>query len=146
MRHLALIAAALLLGASPALAAGAPKKDKDAKAAAGQYVDLSPVGLPVMGDGRLVNYAFVYVRLNLTPTADMVKLRAKEPMFRDALVRLGHRTPLNKADDYMRIDEAKLKASLMREVVAIAGPGAVQSIVVTSQAPQHRVAGPRRKA
>ena len=143
MRRLVLIVA-LLLGASPAMAAGAPKKD--AKAPAGQYVDLSPVGLPVMGEGRLVNYAFVYVRLNLSPSADMVKLRAKEPMFRDALVRLGHRTPLNKPDDYMRIDEARLKSGLMREVVAIAGPGAVTSIAVTSQAPQHRVNGPRRKS
>lgn len=143
MRRLVLIAV-LAAFASPAPAAGAPKKD--AKAPAGQYVDLSPVGLPLVGEGRLVNYAFVHVRLNLSPSADPVKLRAKEPYFRDALVRLGHRTPLNRPDDYMKIDEARLKTSLMREVVAIAGPGAVQSIVVTSQAAQHRVASPRRKA
>jgi len=142
MRIFALVLA-VLATASPALAAGAPKKDD--KAQAGQYVDLSPVGLPIVGDGRLVNYAFVYVRLNLAPSADATKLRAKEPFFRDALVRLGHRTPLNKPDDYSKVDEARLKASLMREVSAIAGPGQVTSVVVTSQTAQHRVANPRRK-
>ena len=144
MRRSLLIAAVLAVAAVSSSEASAPKKDD--KASAGQYVDLAPVGLPIVGNKRLVNYAFVYVRLNLSPSADPVKLRAKEPYFRDALVRLGHRTPLNRPDDYMKVDEARLKTLLLREAVAIAGPGAIQSIVVTSQAPRHRVPGPPRKA
>ncbi|MCC7268422.1 MAG: hypothetical protein IT546_13950 [Caulobacteraceae bacterium] len=141
MRRLVL-ALALAAATAPAQASSPPKQEK---AQAGQYVDLSPVGLPIVGDGRLVNYAFVYVRLNLAPSADAAKLRAKEPFFRDALVRLGHRTPLNPPDDYSRIDEARLKSALLREAAAIAGPGVITSVVVTSQAPQHQVASPRRK-
>ena len=33
----------------------------------GQYVDISPVGLPIVHQGRLINYVFVTVRLNLRP-------------------------------------------------------------------------------
>jgi hypothetical protein len=141
MRRLGLITSLIVL-ASPALASAPPK----GKATAGQYVDLAPMGLPIVGQGRLVNYAFVNVRLNLAASADPAKLRAKEPYFRDALVRLGHRTPLNRSDDYMKIDEARLRAALMREVSAIAGPGAIRSVVVTSQTPRHRVASPRKGA
>ena len=42
---------------------------------AGQYVDLSPVALPIVVDGRLINYVFVYVRINLTASADLSRLR-----------------------------------------------------------------------
>src|ERR1700683_725530 len=76
---------------------------------AGQYVDLSPVPLPVVVGGRLVNYVFVYVRINLAPGGDTPRWRDKEPYFRDALVRLGHRTPFTVPGDYTRLDEARLK-------------------------------------
>lgn len=109
----------------------------------GQYVDLQPVGLPVVARGQLMNYVFVYVRLNLTANADVAKLRDKEPYFRDALVRMAHRTPFTVATDYNRVDEGRLTAAMMREATTIAGDGAVRSVVITSQAPQHRVPNPR---
>ncbi|HSV03371.1 MAG TPA: hypothetical protein VLI41_09210 [Phenylobacterium sp.] len=131
----ALIAAALLLSfAAPAAAAPAQ---------VGQYVDILPVGLPVVAQGRLVNYVFVYLRLNLAPAADALRLRDKEPYFRDALVRSAHRTPFGAPGDVNRIDEPRLCAAMMREAAAIAGPGVVRSVVVTSQTPQHRLANPR---
>jgi hypothetical protein len=101
-----------------------------AETAAGQYVDLAPVAMPVAMNGRLINYVFVYVRINLTPSADMPRLRDKEPYFRDALVRAGHRTPFTRFDDYTRLDEARLKATLYQSAVAIAGPGAIASIEI----------------
>ena len=101
-----------------------------AETAAGQYVDLAPVAMPVAMNGRLINYVFVYVRINLTPSADMPRLRDKEPYFRDALVRAGHRTPFTRFDDYTRLDEARLKATLYQAGVAIAGPGAIASIEI----------------
>ena len=133
----ALIVAALAL--IPGLAAASEKAEKDV----GQYVDLVPVGLPIVADGRLVNYVFVYVRINLTGTANASKLREKEPFFRDALVRAGHRTPFTLAGDYGRIDTARLSATLQREAVAIVGSGQIRSVEVTSQAPRRRVATPR---
>ncbi len=110
---------------------------------AGQYVELLPVALPIVADGRLVNYVFVYVRINLVGSANPAPLRAKEPHFRDALVRAGHRTPFTLPADYSKIDTVKLAAAMMREGAAIAGPGQIKSVVVTSQQPRRRVATPR---
>ena len=133
----------LILAMTLALAVVGNAAAAEPKAAAGQYVDLSPVAMPVVVNGRLVNYVFVYVRVNLTGGADVIKLRTKEPFFRDALVREGHRTPFVVPGDWQRVDERKLSATLLRDAMAIAGPGAVASVVVTSQSPQRLVAPPR---
>ena len=119
------------------------KSDSDKPVDVGQYVDLSPVGLPIVANGRLLNYVFVYVRINLTSGANVSKLREKEPFFRDALVRAGHRTPFVLPSDYNKINVPALTATLHREAAAITGPGQVRSVVVTSQAPRRRVATPR---
>ncbi|WP_374472650.1 hypothetical protein [Phenylobacterium sp.] len=146
MLRRAFIALAVLLAAGPAAASGGgskPKGEGEAKAEVGQYVDLAPVGLPIVVDGRLVNYVFVYVRINLAPGANTSQWRAREPFFRDALVRAGHRTPFTLASDYQKIDTGRLTATLMRDAVRITGPGVVRSVVVTSQAPRGRAVVPR---
>jgi hypothetical protein len=132
--------AALLL----ILASGAHAADKTK--AVGQYVDLQPVAMPIVIDGQLLNYVFVYVRINLTSGADVTKLRDREPAFRDALVRDAHRTPFVVPGNWERIDEAKLVAALTRDAAVIAGPGALSSVVVTSQAPRKRMMPPRLQA
>jgi hypothetical protein len=124
MLRRALVAAlplALLAGAAAAA---------ETKTAAGQYVDLAPVALPVVVDGRLVNYVFVYIRINLRASVDALKMRDHEPDFRDALVRLGHRTPFVLKTDYTRLDEARLKAAFLPAATAISGPGAIASIEI----------------
>lgn len=138
MLRRALTAAALLCLAAPAMAA-----EKSGPAQVGQYVDLQPVGLPIVVRGQLVNYVFVYVRLNLAANADAAALRDKEPYFRDALVRAAHRTPFTVASDYNRIDQGRLVQVMMAEAAAIAGPGAVRSVVVTSEAPRRRIVTPK---
>jgi hypothetical protein len=122
--------------------AGASEEKKEAKGDVGQYVDLQPVGLPIVARGQLVNYVFVYIRINLTSSANAAKQREREPYFRDALVRAAHRTPFTLATDWTKIDEGKLTATLLREASAITGPGTIRSVVVTSQQPRRRVATP----
>ncbi len=127
------------LAAAPALAAEPKKPD------ANQSVDLSPVALPIVIDGRLVNYVFVTVRIVLNFGANGEALRLKEPYFRDALVRAGSRTPFIDPTDYSRLDENRLKATLLPLATAIAGPRAIRSIQVVSQTPQHHISGPRKR-
>jgi hypothetical protein len=134
-----------LLAAGLALVAGsarASEEKKESKGDVGQYVDLQPVGLPIVARGQLVNYVFVYIRINLTSSANAAKLREREPYFRDALVRAAHRTPFTLASDWTKIDEGKLTAALLREASVITGPGQIRSVVVTSQQPRRRVATP----
>jgi flagellar basal body-associated protein FliL len=137
---------ALLATLPLALAASAAQASEGPKVEVGQYVDLSPVAMPIVVRGQLVNYVFVYVRINLTNSANMLKLRDKEPFFRDALVRAGHRTPFVKADDYQVVDAARLCATLKQQAISIAGPGAIQSVVVTSQAPMKRIPPPKPRS
>jgi hypothetical protein len=129
IRRRALSALLLILAASPRAALAEEAAHKQV----GQYVDLQPVALPILVDGQLVNYVFVYVRLNLAPNADTSRWRAQEPFFRDRLVRSGYATPFAVPGDTNKIDAAKLAAALMREAQAITGPGVIRSVVVTNQ-------------
>lgn len=133
-----LLALFIALNAGAAQASDPPPK-KDGKGDVGQYVDLQPVGLPIVSERRLVNYVFVNIRINLTNGANAARLREKEPFFRDALVRAGHRTPFTNAADLSTVDLPRLTAALNREAAAIAGPGQIRSIEVTSQRPRRRI-------
>jgi hypothetical protein len=134
MLRRALLPALLFLAATPAFAAEGEKKGD-----VGQYVDLQAVGIPIVVNRHLVNYVFVYVRINLTSGANVARLREKEPYFRDALVRISHRTPFTLATDLGSVDAPKMTAALAREAAAIAGPGQIRSVVVTQQAARRRV-------
>jgi hypothetical protein len=134
-----------VLFAMPALClAGRAAAAEEAQAKqVGQYVDLQPVGLPIVVDGQLVNYVFISVRLILAPNADTPRWRAKEPVFRDALVRAGYATPFVLPGEYEKLDVARLSQTLMRTAASIAGPGVVRAVVVTSQVPSRRARPPR---
>ena len=139
----------LLIALAPLLILGQAahaSESKGPKTDVGQYVELQPLAMPIVIRGDLVNYVFVYVRLNLTSSANVMRLREMEPFFRDALVRAGHRTPFVIATDYQKVDEARLTAAMMREATALVGPGQIKSVVVTSQTPSRRVPQPRPAA
>lgn len=133
-RALILSFAILALSAS----SGAAEEEKKV----GQYVDLAPVGLPIVSDGQLRNYVFVNLRLHLRNGVDPLKLREKEPYFRDALVRSSHRRPFAVPGDWTRLDEPALKAEMLRQAAVIAGPGVVTSVQLTSATPQRRTGMP----
>lgn len=126
-----------------ATAALANEEGGEGKKAEERWVDLAPVALPIAVDGKLINYVFCSLRINLTAAADPAKMRVKEPWFRDAIVRAGHRTPFTLATDYTRIDEARLKASLLREAGAIIGARNVASVALMRQDPKQRTRLPR---
>ena len=119
------------LSATPADASG-KKADLDST----PYVDLAPTGLPIIVDGRLVNYVFVEVRLHVTPGHDSLALKAKEPWYRDAMVRAGHRRSFVKAGSRTEVDEARLKAVVLAEARRISGPKAFDGVELESQAPR----------
>ena len=92
MNRRILIATLVLVSTMARSSLSAEEEKKERKVDAGQYVELQPVGLPIVSGGRLVNYVFVYMRINLTSAANASRLREKEPFFRDAMVRAAHRT------------------------------------------------------
>lgn len=132
MRRFVLASIAALGLAGPAFAG-----EGAAPAPHNATVLMSPVALPIVVGGKLVNYVFVTLRLGLSPDADAVKLRAMEPYFRDDLVRAGHRTPFVRPDNYAALDDNRLKATVLRDAAALAGPGVVVSVQVVREQAQH---------
>jgi hypothetical protein len=133
---------ALGLGATPA-ASSASSGAAAAEQPSGQYVDLASVALPIVYEGRLLNYVFATVRINLAKNADAAALREREPFFRDALIRLAHRRPFTRLDDFTVLDEPALRAAFAPEAARVAGPGKVTGIQVMNQTPKLRVGLPR---
>lgn len=129
MRRFAPLALALLL-ASPALASEPPPLPAPT-------LLMNPAPLPVTQQGRLVNYIFVTLRLSVRPGADMVAIRAKEPFFRDALVRAAARDSLAQADG-VQVDLPRLKAAILREAAAIVGPGVIIDVKIVKQEAQKK--------
>ena len=118
--------------------------EKKPGASVDHSVDIATVALPVVWQGRVVNYVFTDVRVNLAPKIDAIKLREKEPYLRDALVRAGHRTPFTRPWDFIHIDERALVHALRPDTDRIVGPDAVASIEVLKQAPRQSSGLPQR--
>ena len=131
-----------LILAAPAVAADDKGKDKDKdKKPDGQYVNLSPVALPIIVNGQLINFVFVTVRLNLSPSASVSALRDKEPYFRDALVHTAYRRPFVVPTNYTLVDIPALKARMMDEASRIAGPGVIASVELIGDPQPKKVTG-----
>ena len=123
--------------------AGPAFADEGAPATRNATVLMSPLALPIvvpeicMGVAMLVNFVFVTLRLGLSADADPPKLRAMEPYFRDALVRAGYRSPFVRPDNYAVLDENRLKATVLSNAAALAGPGQVVSVQIVREQAQH---------
>ena len=141
MRRRDLIAA----GTAAALAATAPAATASEApvAAEGLALNIAGVGLPVIIGGRIRNYVFVTVRLYLGGGQTPELMRAKDPFFRDALVRTGHRAPFVLPGDWTRLNEAAINAAIMAMAPIIAGKGAVLRSEVLMQTARRRTGVPQ---
>ncbi|HUO21463.1 MAG TPA: hypothetical protein VMU59_03010 [Caulobacteraceae bacterium] len=125
-------AAALATAPLSSARAADPKSDKP------ESIQIQAVGLPVVVDDRVINYVFVTVKLDLVMGADGATVRAKEPFFRDALLRAGHRTPFTLASDYTKMDVGKIRAEVLRDAATIMGKGVVRDVEVVKQVSQRQ--------
>lgn len=141
-RRLSLLSLALVSVLS--LSAPARASEEKKGEAPPPALDLTPIGLPIVWEGKLVNYVFVTLHMPLSPRADAAKIRDKAPYFRDALVRASHRTPFVRPWDFTHIDRQAVTAVMMREGARIAGPGAILRVEITDETPQRRTGLPQR--
>jgi flagellar basal body-associated protein FliL len=144
MRRILIAAAALALTVAGA-ASGAGASEPEKKSVGDSFIDISPIPMPIIVEGRLINYVLVHVRLNVNPNLDAAKLRDKEPYLRDALVRSAHRSPLTDKTDYYRVDEALLKAAIARDVAPLIGARNITSVQITKQMSSQRTGLPTPK-
>lgn len=112
--------------------------EKKSGAAEGLSLNIGGLGMPIIVDGRIRNYVFVTLRLTLGTGATPELMRAKEPFFRDGLVKAAHRTPFVVADDWTVVNATAVCAALMRMAPGIAGAGKVVRAEVVIQTPRRR--------
>jgi hypothetical protein len=138
MRRRDLLALGTLAAAGAAASGAVAGEPKASAPAGGMSLNIAGVGLPIIADGRIRNYVFVTVKLTLGGGQTPEQMRAKEPYYRDALVRAAHRTPFVLADDWTRVDGAAISAMLMRAAPGISGAGSIAAAEVALQTPRRR--------
>ncbi|MFT4091492.1 MAG: hypothetical protein QM645_12220 [Asticcacaulis sp.] len=133
-RRTLLVAALALLPVS-LHAAAPPKADGNANK---KYVRIAPVAIPVVFDGRIVNYVFISVDVHLTPKADLLKITTQEPFLRDALIRAAHRNSFATREKRDRIDPALFEPVMIEVFGRVLGAGMIKSVEIMMQNPQRR--------
>jgi hypothetical protein len=141
-RRALLTASLALLVGTPALANSPKKKEGEGEGSAETVIKLQSLALPIVVDGRLVNYVFVQLSMTLKPGVPAVVFEGKEPMLRDAIVREAYGKPFNRPDSYSAVDETRLKASILREIGGLIGPGKAALVRIDKQTPRNFVPPP----
>ncbi len=137
-----LIAAGTAVALSGPMLASASSASASDKKAEGEPVvapaiNLPPVGLPVIVDGRIRNYVFITLKLHLGGEATAETMRPKQPFLKNALVRTAHTAPFTMADDWTKLSENKINAAMMA-IAGVVAPHSVTSCEVLTQVPRRR--------
>lgn len=133
MRRRALFAAALLLLAAPVASAAGPAKEKEkAEGESARAMDVLNLIVPVVREGRLVNYLFVNARIQIAPGVDVFRTREKGHFLRDALLKAVHRRSLASPDRDDQIDQPAAQALIATVARQVLGANAVRTVEILS--------------
>ena len=135
----AMIASTLLAGLANASGGGGghgdakeKAKEEDGAAASGRSMDAPYLAVPVVRDGRLVNYLFISLRIEIAPQVDLWRTRERAHFLRDALVRAGHSTDLADPHDNNALNEALALQVYRAAAVQALGERAVGPIQIVA--------------
>ncbi len=130
VRALALVL--LLACAASAPAAFANEAKASAEGESARAMDVLNLVTPVVRDGRLVNYLFLNVRLQLSPSVDLWRTREKGHFLRDALLKAVHRRSVAAADRDDQIDPVAAQALILTVARQTLGANAIRSVEILS--------------
>ena len=143
----AALAAPFAIGAAPAFANSGKKEKKEGE---GQALDptykLGSMTIPIIANGRIVNYVFVAMTLKLKEGADAAALKDQEPMLRDAIVRAAYKTPFTRADTWKEVDGPRLTSFVLSQCGVLMGKGKVASVEIVKQIPRQQLMPPKSSA
>lgn len=132
----AMIASTLMAGLAaanpPAPKGGHGGGGSDEAAASGRSMDAPYLAVPVVRDGRLMNYLFVSVRFEIAPSVDLWRTREQAQFLRDALVRAAHANQLASATNPNQLDEARAIQVFRTAAVQVLGERAVGRVSIVS--------------
>jgi hypothetical protein len=123
---------AALLAAPFAFSAAPGKDDKKAAEVDVRTIEQANVITPVVRNGRLVNYLFVTVKVELAQGGDVFKLKERAHFLRDSLIRASHRSALADPADPSKLNAAAAQAAFHAAAVEALGPKAVKAVTIVS--------------
>jgi len=119
------------LAPAPRAFTAAAEEKKEAKSGEiDRYIRAENVITPVVRNGRLANYLFVTVRVDLPEQGDVWKYRSRSHFLRDALLKAGHRTMLADAADDRKLNEAAALAVYRAAAIESLGAEAVKKVSI----------------
>lgn len=125
----ALLGAAL--GAVPARAAEVAAKPPAASVpGAPHYVRFNPIFIPVINGDRVTQQVGITLMLQLKPGEDQADVEAKRQQLADAFFRELYAFFQDRVALHGAVDEAYLKARLLKTASAIVGPNAIQEVLI----------------
>jgi hypothetical protein len=135
---MALLASTLLAGlaTSGAIASGPSAKEKagepaDATSSA-RSMDAPYLAVPVVREGRLTNYLFVSLRIEIAQGVDLWSTREKAHFLRDALVRACHASDLADPNDVNLLNETAALAAFRTAAGQALGERAVGAVQIVA--------------
>jgi hypothetical protein len=141
-----LLATALAAAAAPAWASDkAEKKEGEGQALDPTY-KLGSMTIPIIVNGRIVNYVFVAMTLKLASGTDAGAFKEKEPELRDAIIKAAYKTPFVRQDTWKEVDGPKLTGFVKTQCGVLFGKGKVASVEIVKQIPRQQLMPPKRSA
>lgn len=128
MRRRALLSALFMTAAAPVAVAQPEKKSTEGESA--RAMDVLNLIVPVVREGRLVNYLFVNARIQLASGIDVFRTRERGHFLRDALLKAVHRRSVAAADRDDQIDPAAAQSLILAVARQTLGPNAVRSVEI----------------
>jgi len=130
----ALVASTLLAGL--ANAAGSSENAKEEESGGEQLssrsMDAPYLAVPVVREGRLVNYLFVSIRIEISPNVDLWRTRERAHFLRDALVRASHSADLADPANHNALNEARALDVYRAAAVQALGERAVRAVSIVA--------------
>lgn len=121
-----------------------------AEADSNRSIDIQSVPAPVFKDGKLLNYIFLSVKLEMAKGQNVLGDRERVHFVRDALVRNLHKTSIGKADKFDEVDESVALQVVRASAAQIFGDKAVAAVSINSAEPlrqrPNRASPPKPKA
>lgn len=132
------------------IAMGGPAFASEKKEGGGQALDptykLGSMTIPIIVNGRIVNYVFVAMTLKLASGTDASSFKDKEPALRDAIVRAAYKTPFTRADTWKEVDGPRLTTFVLSQCAVLLGKGKVASVEIVKQIPRQQLMPPKASA
>lgn len=141
-RILLAAACGVLVGmANPAMAS--EEKKEGGEQALDPTYKLGSMTIPIIANGRIVNYVFVAMTLKLTSGTEVQSFKDKEPALRDAIVKAAYKTPFTRADTWKEVDGPRLTTFVLGQCALLFGKGKVASVEIVKQIPRQQLMPPK---